>query len=72
MEEMRGFVKANVDTTDGAEGNVAQVYDGFASIFRRISDLVAGSGRVFEDGLSDADVLHAGAEMASSLARSTQ
>lgn len=69
---MRGFVKANVDTIDGADGDVAQVYDGFASIFRRISDSVADSGRVFEDGLSDVDVLHAGAKMVSSLARSTQ
>lgn len=72
MEEMRGFVKANVDTIDGADGDMAQVYDGFASIFRRVSDSVVGSGRVFEDGLSDVDVLHTGAEMASCLARSTQ
>ena len=72
MEEMKGFVGANVDSHNperhvDSEGAVAQVYGGFASIYQRIADSVAGFGHEFEDGSSDIDVLRDMAEKANKL-----
>ena len=72
MEEMKGFVAANVDSHNPerhveSEGAVAEIYGGFASIYQRIADSVAGFGHEFEDGSSDIDVLRDMAEKANKL-----